>query len=82
MNVKKMLNKRVLVSRIKQSESKSLLVVPESAKKPTSKGLVLCSASDQIASGDVVLFHPMGGQELEDGNVVLEEDDILMVLDG
>ena len=78
----KMLNKRVLVSRIAQPKKESLLVMPESAQKPTNRGRVLASASPQVFSGDIVLFHPMGGQELEDGNVVLEEDDILMVLDG
>lgn len=71
---------------VKRSEAKTLqggILLPESSKDKPLEGEVLSIGEkvDEVKVGDIVVFSPYGGVEVEDasGHLILSQEDVLGV---
>lgn len=74
---------RILVKRSEAKTLKGGILLPESSKDKPLEGEVLSIGEkvDEVKVGDVVVFSPYGGIEVEDaeGCLILSQDDVLGV---
>lgn len=90
----KPLSDKILVKPLKEKETKSGIVLPESAKEKPQEGEVLAVGEGKwqegkrvplsVKAGDKVLFKQYGGEEIKvEGEElkILEEEDILAIIE-
>lgn len=96
-NKVKPLGNRILIKRSEPKTTKGGILIPESSKEKPKQGLVIATGpgkynesgvleSCQIKVGDKVLFGSYAGTEvkvqgIEDGTLVMSEDEVLAVIE-
>lgn len=66
---------KIIVSELKRTKTKSGLIIPDGAIEPQAYGRVISLgskvANKEVNTGDIIVYHKMGGQAISMNNKIL-----------